>query len=172
MCGQEKAASAFYTNFRMRDGLSSYCRDCTRDYGRKWKKGFRIISPERKANPLYRQTATQSAHTRRHRGRHPERAAARNVLHGAIRAGRAAIGDHCDACGKPCRPHGHHVDYAQPFLVAWLCGLCHRMVHAGTIRCPEPSLIEVVPPMSKSEAGGMSYKTRRGKDLAGRKIAP
>lgn len=28
----------------------------------------------------------------------------------------------------------HHIDYAQPFVVAWLCFSCHRRVEAGTLK--------------------------------------
>lgn len=34
----------------------------------------------------------------------------------------------CESCGE-AKVHAHHEDYAQPLLVRWLCGRCHREVH-------------------------------------------
>jgi hypothetical protein len=49
--------------------------------------------------------------------------------------------------GRSCRIHreacafhpgvtgeAHHVDYARPFLVAWLCARCHRRVDHGGVK--------------------------------------
>ena len=35
---------------------------------------------------------------------------------------------------------GHHVDYARPFLVAWLCESHHRQVDHGALKLPKRAL--------------------------------
>lgn len=34
----------------------------------------------------------------------------------------------CGACGEP-RVQGHHLDYARPFMVEWLCAHHHHLAH-------------------------------------------
>jgi len=51
----------------------------------------------------------------------------------------------CERCGKEARGaglHGHHVDYARPLHVYWLCASCHRgAVHQGqALRIDVPPL--------------------------------
>lgn len=69
-------------------------------------------------------------YTLRFRQRHPEKYRAQYQLDRAIRAGRLARPDACSKCGAPCKPHGHHDDYAKPLQVRWLCRACHRTADA------------------------------------------
>jgi hypothetical protein len=53
------------------------------------------------------------------------------------RRGRPGIAKprRCERCGKECKAsglHGHHLDYARPLHVLWLCAACHRSVHLGS----------------------------------------
>ena len=43
----------------------------------------------------------------------------------------------CQSCGAESK-HRHHQDYQHPYLVTFLCIKCHRGVHSGLIKCPEP----------------------------------
>lgn len=36
----------------------------------------------------------------------------------------------CECCGRPCVPHGHHINYLKPLSVEWLCDSCHRKAHS------------------------------------------
>jgi hypothetical protein len=47
----------------------------------------------------------------------------------ALRDGVLIRPNHCEECGKECKPDGHHDDYNKPFEVVWLCGSCHRRKH-------------------------------------------
>lgn len=67
------------------------------------------------------------------------RRAARLVAREVARAKRGLPGvvkpSSCDRCGRAvsvqAQLHGHHVDYARPLHVVWLCVWCHRAVHLG-----------------------------------------
>jgi hypothetical protein len=59
----------------------------------------------------------------------PNQKAANNALNNAIRKGEIVRPDACESCGRECRPHGHHPDYAKPLEVRWLCPSCHKRAH-------------------------------------------
>jgi hypothetical protein len=59
----------------------------------------------------------------------PERIRANGLVNMRIRRGALDRPKHCQWCGKKCRPDGHHPDYAQPALVAFLCRKCHMRCH-------------------------------------------
>lgn len=73
--------------------------------------------------------------------------AARLVAREVARVKRGGVGvlkpGRCERCGAETPApalQGHHVDYARPLHVYWLCRCCHRSVHLG-----EPLLIDVPP---------------------------
>jgi ribosomal protein S27AE len=47
----------------------------------------------------------------------------------AIRKGLIVKPDTCSRCGASGTIHAHHPDYAQPFLLEWLCRPCHDVEH-------------------------------------------
>ena len=64
----------------------------------------------------------------------------------AVVSGRLQRPAECEACGKLCRPHGHHDDYDQPLLVRWLCAPCHKRQHPK-----RSSMIGLEPTMKEKE---------------------
>lgn len=55
--------------------------------------------------------------------------AARAAVQAAVRAGRLTRPEACEECGTEGRVDGHHVDYARPLDVEWLCKGCHHSRH-------------------------------------------
>ncbi len=51
------------------------------------------------------------------------------VVFKAVRDGMLIRPDKCQDCGMPCKPHGHHKDYAKPLEVVWVCTKCHGIRH-------------------------------------------
>jgi hypothetical protein len=51
------------------------------------------------------------------------------LMRRAISKGTILRAEKCDSCTKTCKPHGHHVDYSEPFLIQWLCARCHLGWH-------------------------------------------
>lgn len=74
--------------------------------------------------------ARTSSRQREYQRREPEKTAARRALREAVGSGRVTKPPACEACGGARPLHGHHSDYAHPFLVAWLCAPCHGREHA------------------------------------------
>lgn len=54
------------------------------------------------------------------------RAAARRKLRTEIEAGRVQRPDRCQRCNSTRPLEGHHVDYARPLDVKWLCATDHN----------------------------------------------
>jgi hypothetical protein len=78
----------------------------------------------RKANPK-KVIATVT----RYQKKHPWKAIAHAAVSMAISVGVLIRPDSCSACGKICKPHGHHRDYSKILEVIWLCPLCHKKEH-------------------------------------------
>jgi hypothetical protein len=56
---------------------------------------------------------------------------ATQALNRAVAKGIIKRPDKCSACGQRCKPDGHHVDYAKPYNVEWLCRTCHFSLHSN-----------------------------------------
>ena len=66
------------------------------------------------------------------------RAASRQVTAAAIRVGLLRPRP-CEVCGRRRSIHAHHVDYARPLEVRWLCRWCHlEQHHPGSAPAPAP----------------------------------
>lgn len=114
------------------------CRKC-KDRQRK-KARYDAMSAEerrawvRKKDPIKRYATNRVARAR-HEARHPEKAAARDDVQRAMRAGRITR-QPCEVCGaqhgdiRPDRTkvkvEAHHDDYTKPLDVRWLCTEHHR----------------------------------------------
>ena len=58
-----------------------------------------------------------------------EKVLARRKISDAIRLGKLERMP-CSICGYK-NAQAHHPDYSKPFLIAWLCKICHRREHAN-----------------------------------------
>ncbi len=64
----------------------------------------------------------------------PFKALVRARLRQAVRVKRMKKPSTCSVCNQyveQSRLHGHHYDYAQPFIVSWMCLGCHNKLHGG-----------------------------------------
>lgn len=52
-----------------------------------------------------------------------------STVQAAVTSGRVIRPTRCDLCSKPCKPEAAHIDYSQPYMIAWLCVKCHRGSH-------------------------------------------
>lgn len=98
-CFKEKDSKEFYIRERNSDGLSSYCRKCSR----------KIVLDWRKENPNKRK-AHQAVAT-----------ALKNKL--IIKP------NCCQKCNRECYVVAHHPDYRSPLKIEWLCDSCHVKAH-------------------------------------------
>lgn len=115
-CGEEKPLDAFYKHPMMADGRLNKCKPCTRkdvrenrrervDYYREYdrQRGFRVYDEKKRK--------------------------ARADLWKLIKAGEIRQSSRCEGCGQQGKTEGHHIDYARPLLVEWLCKKCHSARH-------------------------------------------
>lgn len=89
-----------------------------------------------------------SEHKRNFQRKNPAKVGAHHLFRAALRAGKIARPSSCSACGKICKPHGHHEDYSRPLDVRWLCQQCHNAWHAEQ--------------RAKASAGGPGQNPDRG----------
>ena len=108
-CGKSKCA--FPKNKPSRDGLSSWCSDCHRDYMR-----------GRKSDPERRRMAARASVAK-----FPERRRAREKVKDAVRSGRLmpVTSCICADCGQPAKAYDHFLGYALPLSVEPVCHVCH-----------------------------------------------
>lgn len=137
-CGKEKAGEDFYSGWTCKECIKAYQRkrreeklDEVREYDRK-----RSNLPHRvRARKEYQKTEAGriagAKAKRKWQEQNPERKAAHTILGNRLRSGEITKPDRCGECGKKTRIHGHHDDYSKPLDVKWVCGKCHKNIHAN-----------------------------------------
>lgn len=134
-CKEAKHPSQFYKLKTMKDGLNAECKECTKDR----QRIRRIQNPDRAREIDRKKYLNRKSKAlqwcREYKEKHkdnPEyirRRKANYAMGNAVRDGRLAKPDRCEACGNAGRIEGHHPDYDKPLEVNWLCSPCHRRVH-------------------------------------------
>lgn len=145
-CKQSKVESEFFSNARMKNGLSNQCKVCHSISTYKWrvrhKEQAREIDRLNKAKQRKREGskatnekwrdwyASNSEHRQgylqKYRGRNPEKVIAQNAVGHALRTGKLTRPNKCSKCGVSCKPDAHHPNYKQKLRVIWVCKKCHR----------------------------------------------
>lgn len=60
---------------------------------------------------------------------HHLKAQAMAAYYPALHSGVITRPPACERCGDTGYIHGHHIDYAKPLVVEWLCASCHAKTH-------------------------------------------
>lgn len=130
-CGASKARSEFYKHPKMADGLLGKCKSCTKSdvAARRDAKHADVCAYDRQRSREPGRRARVVGYQRAARARSPERRAAHQAVHRALKAGKLTRGP-CLHCGDP-RVQAHHRDYSRPLDVVWVCFACHRSVEHG-----------------------------------------
>ena len=125
VCGESKPLSAFCKNKGMPSGQVNKCKDCVREYNRK----YRLENAERlRAYDRERTKRNTPEYQRDYYHKNPDKIKAHSKVKLAIRK-RTLISECCEVCGDT-KTHGHHDDYSKPLDVRWLCPLHHKETHA------------------------------------------
>lgn len=127
-CKRALKLSDFHSSNGRRDGKDGMCADCR---NRASRARFALNPDERRAYSRARyHTYGQdrggvSAESRLAHAAHES-------LHRAVKQGRLIRSKDCKSCGANRRRiEGHHDDYKKPLVVVWLCGTCHKRMHAA-----------------------------------------
>lgn len=93
------------------------------------RRGWRWQAEERRIRRLPPAQQARALHQR-------AMDSARAEIARALRCGRLVRPQACQDCGREGgRIEGHHLDYARPLEVIWLCRSCHVKCHRAT---PQP----------------------------------
>src|SRR5579863_3032176 len=139
-CGEKVPLDGFHRHRQMADGHLNKCKVCVRKYVQRWKalnpakvRAWMDLPRQRVLKRLRgkwwrdKNREKQSASSRAHAARYPERMKARRAVTHAIRDGRLKKRP-CERCGAK-RAQAHHHDYSKPLEVRWFCSLCHGLQH-------------------------------------------
>lgn len=96
------------------------CRPCQRKAAAEHRKTKEYKDYIKKINP---------ARYQKHKAKYAARAYIRNHL----RYGKITKPDICSRCKKLIRVEAHHEDYSKPLEVAWLCNICHKIIHGRIV---------------------------------------
>ena len=142
-CEVVKPIDDFYACKSTLDGHLGACKACTCAKVRAVRTAnvdaYRTRDRDRRKTPEARAAQKTRAQTekgkaaaarrsRAHLERYPERHAARDKVHKALKSGRL-VENPCEKCGSAEKIHAHHDDYDKPLDVRWLCQKCHYKEH-------------------------------------------
>lgn len=129
-CGVVKQPDEFYSDSRHPDRTWGACKECTREYTRKYYAANRERKLAREKARHAANKATVNANRRDWYAEHRVQEYAKSAVKNALKYGRLQRGP-CASCGSTARVHGHHDDYSKPLDVTWLCSGCHKRLHAS-----------------------------------------
>ena len=134
-CEKDCEDDDFYRNRANEDGLSGWCKKCTK--GRRIELGtVKPVGWKRKTENIvayladYRKGNVEKLR-KAHRAwmiAHPNRKKCKDAYRYALNVGKLKRGV-CDVCGA-VEVDGHHTDYEKPLEVVWLCREHHLEAHA------------------------------------------
>lgn len=128
-CRQSLEPSCFYAHPRTFDRLLPRCKECHKKKVTQNRNAnlarYREKDRERSRHPDRIKALTAS--TKRWRQEDKRRMKCHNAVARAILNGRL-VRKPCEQCGRS-DSHAHHEDYDQPYVVKWLCPVCHSAEH-------------------------------------------
>lgn len=114
-CGSRRARSKFHADAAQMDGLSRRCKACVSEQTAAWAQ-------------RNREAKNKTDREWKRRNRHKDRA--RGVVRRALAKGTLVKPKACSCCRRHSAGlEAHHLDYARPLLVVWLCKRCHAAHH-------------------------------------------
>lgn|SRR5574343_46402 len=134
-CNKYKEPDCFYTNTRLKGGLSSYCRQCQKEYNRtRIDKLF--TDNQNTANIEYQKKYYLKnkdkiyQYKKEYNAKHIQEQRVRGRFNYYRKKNNIKAPELCELCGRSgVKIHPHHPDYSKPLDVQWLCKSCHQKIH-------------------------------------------
>lgn len=125
-CGQYREISRFACSSYTRDGMQSWCYECTNEY-RKTNRTSQNAATKRWAIRFKEKNGISvgAAWSRKN----PDKKRAYNATSNLVRTGKIIKPSECECCGSKEKIEMHHEDYSQPDKVWFLCRKCHLVLH-------------------------------------------
>lgn len=130
-CEEEKVISCFYKNKHTKDGRCRWCKQCEKDY---WRRYLRYVKRDwlhdHYLNDHYKVKTLGEIPPWQQRKNFKQLAAYR-VYNKALKTGRLIKPDKCEMADETCSCsiEGHHDTYSKPLDVRWLCSSHHKRLH-------------------------------------------
>jgi len=127
-CGVKKPIDDYYKHSGMLDGYLNFCKMCVRKkVSARWYKHAAVLRKKEKERHQKRITNPEEK-KRRLKYQQGYRTPKTNKAH-RIAQRYLERPNHCELCGKECKPEAHHPNYDEPSRVLWCCTVCHRQLH-------------------------------------------
>ena len=149
-CKELKPYTEYYKHSKMSDGHLNICKVCKRaqqiitrndnlEYYQEYDRNRPNKEERCKKTIEYSQTekgkAVRQKSSIKYKTQYPIKYKAKNAVNNAIRDGLLIKPNTCECCNNVFTSHnihGHHIDYAKPLEVIWLCNLCHVEWHLNS----------------------------------------
>ncbi len=130
-CGQGKPLNQFYRHGLMADGHLNSCKDCRKDYAKRYCRTTRGKEIDKKREGTAKRKAWKKKYQRKYRGENKLKYKARTIIGNLLRSEKLKRKP-CETCGGYAE--AHHEDYNKPLEVIWLCRLHHRQQHGQMVQ--------------------------------------
>ena len=126
VCSEPKKLDGFYKHPGTLDGHLGKCKECCKQQAnqRRLEKLGEIRAYDRQ-----RGCRVSAQKNKNWRKENPEKYKAQTMVGNAVRDAVLERPENCELCGGRSKLHGHHHDYAWPLLIAWVCVVCHKLLH-------------------------------------------
>jgi len=131
-CKLFKPLSEFYKSKREKDGLQSWCKECTITRVKEFNKTEDGKISQSKACKKYYLTEkgkiARNKSNNKYKISNPEKRKVHSIIEHALRDGKL-IKKPCEVCYTTVKVEAHHDDYSKPLDIKWLCRKDHKLVH-------------------------------------------
>ena len=128
-CKEKKSLELFSKDKSRKNGRQIYCRICSNERGRVYRKTESGIIAKRKHLDSKHGKISIYEYGKKYRGANPLKISSRKAVYYALSIGRL-IKEPCLICGSFVNVEAHHEDYSKWLDVDWLCCQHHKDLHA------------------------------------------
>jgi uncharacterized Zn finger protein (UPF0148 family) len=140
-CGIEQPIDNFQPNARYKDGHTTWCKTCHKQYGKQWSREHTENTKRARDKYHANHPGAWTEIMDRYIERNPEKFKAKHKVMQQVQKGAMPSASKCTcvACNGQAA-HYHHWSYAPEHWldVIPVCARCHKKIHAGEISVEKP----------------------------------